>query len=204
VAKALRVLTEITDRDCPLARLRGWLGEARSASGANATAMGLTTVGPHGRPTSRIVSLKLLEEDALVFTTALRTRKARELEENPNVALLFHWADLGRQVRITGRAVLADRVLAERLFGERKRSHRLQTLVSRQGEPIDDLRSLRQRLRGVERELRGRPVPCPTDWGAVRIFPDAIEFWQEAADRLHDRRLYERIDGGWRERRLAP
>lgn len=166
--------------------------------------MGLSTVGPDGRPTARVVSLKLLEDDSLVFTTALWTRKARELEQNPNVALLFHWPELGRQVQIAGRAVLADRGLAKVLFAEREWSHRLQTLVSRQGEPIEDLAPLRERLRRLEEELGGRPVPCPPDWGAVRVFPDGVEFWQAAPDRLHDRLLYERTDGGWRRTRLAP
>jgi pyridoxamine 5'-phosphate oxidase len=187
-----------------LAFLRLWLCDAQSAVDSDAIAMGLSTVGPDGRPTARVVSLKLLEDDSLVFTTALWTRKARELEQNPNVALLFHWPELGHQVQITGRAVLADRGLAKVLFAERERSHRLQTLVSRQGEPIEDLGPLRERLRGLEGKLAGRPVPCPPDWGAVRVFPDAVEFWQEAADRLHDRLLYERIDGGWRRTRLAP
>jgi pyridoxamine 5'-phosphate oxidase len=194
--------SETASGDSPFALLREWLCDARAAACGDAMTMGLSTVGPKGRPTVRIVSLKLLEDDALVFTTALWTRKARELEKNPNVALLFHWTQLRRQVQITGLALLAERRLAKVLL--RKRAHRLQTLVSRQSEPIEDLSPLRERLRELDETLGNRPVPCPPDWGAVCVFPDAIEFWQEAPDRLHDRLLYERNGEGWRRIRLAP
>jgi len=105
------------------------------------------TAGADGRPSARTVTLKRLEADALVFTTALWTRKAKEIEANPHVALLFHWPTFGRQVHVMGEAGLAERELAEELFAaERDLLHQLQTIVSRQGEPIGDLGPLRARL----------------------------------------------------------
>jgi pyridoxamine 5'-phosphate oxidase len=161
------------------------------------------TVGADGRPSARTVSLKRLEDRALVFTSALWTRKARELEGNPHVALLFHWAQIGRQVHITGHAGPAERELAEELFSERELSHRVQTLVSRQGEPLADVEPLRARHAHLMQALEA-PPECPSDWGAIRVVPDALEFWSQSPDRIHDRLLYERGDGGWSVSRLSP
>jgi pyridoxamine 5'-phosphate oxidase len=187
----------------PLAVLDRWLADAREADLTDAQSVAFVTVGGDGRPTARTVSLKRLEEHALVFTSALWTRKAREIEHNPHVALLFHWPTLGRQVHIAGDAVLADRALAEQLFAERDPSHQLQTLVSRQGEPIDDLAPLRERYAHL-REAMEAPPACPPDWGAIRVSPQAVEFWSQADDRLHDRLLYQRDGDRWSLTRLSP
>jgi pyridoxamine 5'-phosphate oxidase len=149
------------------------------------------------------VSLKRLERHALVFTSALWTRKGCEIEGNPHVALLFYWPTVGRQVHITGEAVLAERELAIELFSKRELSHRVQTLVSRQGAPIEDIEPLRARHAHLMGVLEAAPE-CPPDWGAIRVIPEAVEFWAEAADRLHDRLLYQRVDTGWYVTRLSP
>lgn len=166
--------------------------------------MTLATVSGDGLPSARVVSLKRLEAGALVFTTGLWTRKAEELRGNPQVAAVFHWPTLGRQVRVEGRAKVAERELAEELFAERPRSHQFQTLVSRQGEAIDGIDSLRTRLEALRSETEDQPIPCPDDWGAIRLTPDAIEFWTEGSDRLHDRLSYRAVAGGWHCSRLAP
>lgn len=188
----------------PVQILAGWLDDARNANAPAPAAMTLVTASGDGRPSARVVTLKRLEADALVFTTGLWTRKAQELRANPHVAAVFHWPTLGRQVRVEGRAEIAERGLAEELFADRPRGHQLQTLVSRQGAQIDDLAPLRSRLEAQLDEAVDQPVPCPDDWGAVRIRPTGIEFWEEGADRLHDRLAYKAVEGGWRCRRLAP
>ncbi len=134
----------------PTPARRGW---------RDADSVAFVTVGEQGQPTARTVSLKRLEGDALVFTSALWTRKAREIERNPHVALLFHWATLGRQVHVAGHAALAERALAEELFAERDPSHQLQTIVSRQGEPIDGPRAV----------ARASSAPARRDGGAARL-----------------------------------
>jgi pyridoxamine 5'-phosphate oxidase len=187
----------------PLALLERWLGEARDARVPGAQSVAFVTVGAGGRPTARTVSLKRLEPSALVFTSALWTRKAREIEDNPHVALLFHWPTLGRQVHVAGDAALAERTLSRELFAERDPAHQLQTLVSRQGEPIDDLAPLRARHAHL-REAMEAPPECPPDWGAIRVSPHAVEFWSQADDRLHDRLLYEREGERWSLARLSP
>jgi pyridoxamine 5'-phosphate oxidase len=188
----------------PLQLLERWVQDARDAGLVEHDSVALATVGEGGRPSARTVSLRRVEDDGLVFTTALWTRKARELRANPHVALLFHWPTLHRQVQVNGRAEPAERALAEDIFGRRDRPHQLQALVSRQGEAIDDLAPLRDRLAIVERELADAAVPCPADWGAIRIRPEAVEYWQGADDALHDRSLLERVGDGWRLTRLAP
>lgn len=186
----------------PMEALERCLDEAASASVP--AAMTLATVAGDGRPSARVVSLKRLEPEGLIFTTALWTRKAAELRANPQVALVFHWPALGRQVRVEGRAEIAERELAEELFAERPRGHQLQAIVSRQGEAIEDLGALRARLDELKTETSEQSIPCPADWGAVRIRPDVVELWNEGEDRLHERRLFERDGDKWTGTLLAP
>jgi pyridoxamine 5'-phosphate oxidase len=192
------------DQTEPLELISRWVQEARSAGLVEHDAVGLTTVSEDGRPSARTVSLRSADREGLIVTTALWTRKARELRANPWVAMLFHWPTLRRQIAVSGRAELAERALAEEIFARRDRPHQLQSLVSRQGEPIDDLAPLRRRLAEVREELGDRPAPVPDDWAAVRIHPAVIEFWEGADDALHDRRVAERDGPGWRWTRLAP
>jgi pyridoxamine 5'-phosphate oxidase len=195
--------SDAAEAESPIRLLEDWLNQARRAEVAEPDAAAFVTVGEDRRPTARTVLLKRLEEDALVFTSALWTRKAREIEANPDVALLFYWPTAGRQIHVAGRATVAERELAVALFDERELSHRVQTLVSRQGEPIESVEPLRARHAHLMRALEA-PPECPPDWGALRVRPEAIEFWEQAPDRMHDRLLYERSGGGWCLTRLAP
>ncbi len=189
--------------DEPIALLERWLSDARSAEAPQPGACAFVTVGAYGRPSARTVSLKRVEGEALVFTSTLWTRKAREIEVNPHVALLFHWPTIGRQIHLSGRAALAERELAVELFSERELSHRVQTLVSRQGTTIEDIEPLRASHAHLMTVLEAPPV-CPPDWGAIRVIPEALEFWSEADDRMHERLLFERDEQGWRSSLLAP
>jgi pyridoxamine 5'-phosphate oxidase len=187
----------------PLALLGRWLAEARAAHVPEPESVAFVTVGEGGRPSARTVLLKRLEDRALVFSSALWTRKAREIEGNPHIALLFYWPTIGRQVHITGQAGVAERALAVELFAERELAHRVQTIVSRQGEPIEDVEPLRARHAHLMDVLEA-PPECPPDWGVLRVVPDAVEFWRQAPDRMHDRLLYERTGERWRSSRLSP
>jgi len=192
-----------TNAQEPLELLDRWLADARAAEVPEPESVAFVTVGQGGRPSARTVLLKRLEDRALLFSSALWTRKAREIEENPNVALLFYWPAIGRQVHITGQATVAERELAVELFSERDLSHRVQTLVSRQGETIEDIEPLRARHAHLMKALEA-PPECPPDWGALRVVPDTVEFWRKAPDRMHERLLYERAGGQWRRTRLSP
>lgn len=190
--------------DDPIETLGRWIEDARRSGAPAPAAMSLASATADGRPSSRLVSLKRLDGDGLIFTTGLWTRKAKELAANAQVAATLFWPAAGRQVRIEGRASIAERSLAEELFAKRPRSHQLQALVSRQGEEIEDLALLRERLAALAVELGDDPIPCPEDWGAIRIAPERIEFWEEAPDRLHDRVLFEVCASGWTRTLLAP
>lgn len=187
----------------PLALLGDWLSEARKAGVREPGAVGFVTVGEDARPSARTVLLKRLEPQALVFSSALWTRKANEIGANPNVALLLYWPTVGRQVHVTGRASVAERELAVELFAERELSHRVQTLVSPQGRQIEDIEELRDRHAHLMDVLEA-PPECPPDWGAIRVVPDTVEFWMQAPDRMHDRLLYTRSGDTWSISRLAP
>jgi pyridoxamine 5'-phosphate oxidase len=189
--------------DDPIRELEAWIEEARARGIPEPASVAFITVGDGGRPSARTVMLKRIEDDALLFTSALWTRKAKEIEANPRVALLFYWPALGRQVHVSGEAVLAERALAEELFAERDLARQLQTVVSRQGEPIENLGEIRDRLAHLA-EVQETAPACPDDWGAFRIRPEAIELWSEAPDRLHERRLFEREGEGWKLTLLAP
>ena len=187
----------------PLPELREWIEEARRKGLSHPASVAFVTAGADGRPSARTVTLKRLEDDALVFTSALWTRKAKEIEVNPHVALLFHWPSLGRQAHVTGEASLAERSLAEELFAERDLLHQLQTVVSRQGEPIEDLDPLRARLAHLAERQETAPV-CPEDWGTLRVKPNTVELWSEAPDRIHERRLFQRDGERWSVSLLSP
>jgi pyridoxamine 5'-phosphate oxidase len=187
----------------PLSLLEQWLAHAGEGGVEEPRSVAFVTVGEAGRPSARTVLLKRLEDDALVFTSALWTRKASDIQANPHVALLFYWPTVERQVHVTGQAAIAERQLAVELFAERDLSHQLQTLVSRQGEPIEDVEPLRARHAHLMEAMEAPPV-CPADWGAIRVLPESIEFWEQAPDRMHDRLLYVREGAGWRVTRLSP
>jgi pyridoxamine 5'-phosphate oxidase len=189
--------------DDPIRELESWIEDARREGIPQPASVAFVTVGEGCQPSARTVTLKRIEDDALIFTSALWTRKAREIEANPQIALLFHWPALGRQVHLTGEAALAERALAEELFAERDLGHQLQTVVSRQGEPIEDLDQIRDRLAHLA-EVQETAPPCPEDWGALRVRPETIELWREAHDRLHERRLFERDGTGWTLTLLSP
>jgi pyridoxamine 5'-phosphate oxidase len=194
----------LSDLAPPIAELTRWLDEAEEGHLPHPWAASFVTATTDGRPSVRTVTLKRLQPDALVFTSALWTRKVAELRANPQVAVAFHWPALGRQALVAGIASEGDRTLAEELFAERGRDNQLQALVSRQGEEIESVEPLRERRNELIAELNEEPVPCPADWGAIRVEPHWVEFWQETPDRLHDRTEYNLVDGRWVSRRLAP
>lgn len=185
----------------PAAKMKRWMCEASKAESLG-TAATLCTVGPGGVPSSRTVTVKALYGDSCVFTTALWNRKAHDIAQNPAVSLLFFWPRLRRQMHVAGLARRAERQMVESLFAERPRAHQLQTLVSRQGEPIESLLPIRMTLAQL-RDLPG-PVACPEDWGAFRVVPRAVEFWTEAPDRIHTRELWIRERERWTTTLLAP
>jgi pyridoxamine 5'-phosphate oxidase len=188
----------------PLEQFRSWFAEAGAALEVP-EAMALATATPGGAPSVRMVLLKGFDETGLVFFSHYTSRKGRELEANPQAALLFHWLPLGRQVRVEGRVEPVSDVESDAYFATRPRDAQLGALASRQSEPLGSRAELDERLVRLESDLGDGSVPRPPTWGGFRLAPAAWEFWQHRASRLHDRFRYEREpSGAWRVERLFP
>jgi pyridoxamine 5'-phosphate oxidase len=187
----------------PLRQLERWLAEAGEAAPLS-EAVALATATPDGAPSARMVLLKGADERGLVFYTHEGSRKGRELAANPRAALLFHWWQLGRQVRVEGRVEPVGDEDADAYFASRPRAARVGALASRQSEPLGSRDELEARVAEVERELGGAEPPRPDGWRGYRVVAEAWEFWQHRDDRLHDRFRYERSAAGWTITRLWP
>ena len=185
----------------PFEQFRSWFAEAAEAVEVP-EAMALATATREGAPSVRMVLLKGFDERGLVFYSHRTSRKGRELQANPQAALLFHWSPLGRQVRVEGRVEHVPDEESDAYFATRPRNAQLGALASRQSEPLASREQLEERL--AELDIEG-PVPRPTTWGGFLLVPEAWEFWQHRDSRLHDRFRYEcEPSGAWRVERLFP
>ena len=191
-----------------LATFDSLFAQAKAAGIAEPTAMTVATATPGGLPSARMALLKAHDARGFVFYTHLDGRKGRELQANPNAALLFFWKALGDdgvQVRVEGEVDIVDDAEAEAYFAMRPRASQLGAWASHQSETLDTRETFEQRFEDAEREFKGRDVPRPPRWGGFRVKPRAIEFWYGAQFRLHERYLYEcGADGAWTKRMLYP
>ncbi|MFY9780312.1 MAG: pyridoxamine 5'-phosphate oxidase [Candidatus Baltobacteraceae bacterium] len=209
--RALRVSYELGALDessvarDPFVQFRSWLqaalGDERIVE-PNAAA--LATIGLDGRPSARTVLLRDCDERGLTFFTNYESRKGRELEAHPAATLVFWWGVLQRQVRVDGPVERVDAAESEAYFAERPRGHQLGAWASRQSAVVPSRAYLEARVREEEERFAGREVARPPYWGGYRIVPDAFEFWQGRADRVHDRLSFTREERGWRIVRLSP
>ena len=142
--------------------------------------------------------------DGFRFFTGYAGRKAGDLEANPQAALLWHWPEVGRQVRVEGRAERLPRDEVEAYFAVRPRGSQLGAHASAQSQPVADRTALEAAYAAAEREFEGREVTPPEQWGGYRVRPEVVELWQGRPSRLHDRFEYRRAGDGWTVRRLQP
>lgn len=195
----------------PVTMFRRWLVDATTAGLHEPNAMVVSTVSAGGRPSSRIVLLKGLDRRGFVFYTNYRSRKARELEENPACALLFPWHGVERQVRVEGAAARLTVAENAAYFATRPRDSQIGAWASPQSEVVPDRDLLEGRYQEVADRLAGKDVPLPEHWGGFRVEPETVEFWQGRRGRMHDRLRYRKPSaasdgsaGGWLVERLAP
>ena len=187
----------------PLAQFGNWFDEALRSGVALPNAMTLATATKKGRPSARAVLLKGFDARGFVFYTHYRSRKGRELEENPQAMLLFCWEELERQVGIEGRVARVSTAESDEYFSSRPLGSRLSAIVSAQSERVTSREALETELEAASKRWRDAP-PRPAHWGGYRLAPERFEFWQGRKDRLHDRLCYLRAAGGWKIERLAP
>jgi pyridoxamine 5'-phosphate oxidase len=204
---ASAAMADLDERDAapdPLEQFRRWFADAR-ASERQPDAMALATASPDGSPSVRMVLVKSYDERGLSFGTNFGSQKGRELESNPRAAVTFHWVELHRQVRASGRVERCSDEESDAIWAARPRGARLAAAASRQSEPIADRDALVRAFAEMDARHPGEDVPRPAFWGGYRLVPDAWEFWQGQENRLHDRLRYEPDGtGGWRIVRLAP
>jgi pyridoxamine 5'-phosphate oxidase len=193
-------VAELREQDAdpdPLRQFDRWAAEG------GADLMALATATPDGAPSVRMVLLKDAGEAGLTFFTNYASRKGLELAANPLAALLFHWQELGRQVRVEGRAERLPAAESDAYFASRPEGARLSATASPQSEVVADRAAL-EALVEQARARYGAEPPRPDTWGGFRLVPEGWEFWQHREDRLHDRLRYRREGTAWLLERLAP
>ena len=188
----------------PFTIFRDWYQEAIDAGIKDPTIMTLATVDGEGYPSARIVLLKSLDKMGFVFYTNYQSRKGMELEKNPRAALVLHWRETGRQVRVEGITEKLPASASDQYFESRPRGSQLGAWASEQSHEITSRASLDESLKKWGVKFRDKPVPRPPHWGGFRVIPQRIEFWSDRENRMHERMLFEKIAGNWAFRRLAP
>ncbi len=188
----------------PIARFRASYDRARATEAFDVARAAFATADARGRPSLRFVLVKEFDARGFCVYTHLDSRKARELRANPHGALAFHWASTGEQVRIEGSVELVGAAEADSYFAGRPRGSQLGAWASHQSAPLADRAELAARVAEHMVRFEGQPVPRPPFWGGFRVVPTSLEFWQDRADRLHERVLYTRAEGGWTTALLSP
>ncbi len=188
----------------PLVQFGQWLQRARDLELLDATAMTLATVDSGGQPSARVVLLKHFDADGFCWYTDSRSRKGQDLEQNANAALLFHWRDLSRQVRVQGKATPMPAEDAEKYFLMRPEGSRFSAAASHQSAEIDSRSQLEDEVLRLRAAYPDGDVPRPDAWIGYRLVPEYFEFWQGQDNRLHDRIVYTPLESGWVMKRISP
>jgi pyridoxamine 5'-phosphate oxidase len=191
--------------DDPIVQFERWFSDACGSDRMDPNAMTLSTVDADHRPASRTVLLKYFDERGFVFFTNLESSKAEHIADNANVALLFFWRELGRQIAIRGSAAKIPAAETLKYFATRPRGSQIGAWVSSQSSIISTRSLLEAKFGELKQKFRDKEIPLPSFWGGYRVTPLEMEFWQGRENRLHDRFLYKRQDDDrWRIDRLAP
>ena len=191
------------DRD-PIELFGEWFEQAKESGILLPESASLATASRDGVPSSRMVLLKSFAADGFVFFTNYRSRKAKEMDENPNASLLLHWVVLHRQIRVEGSVQRISAEASAAYFRTRTRGSQIGAWASRQSEELEDRSALEGQAKEIEERFKGQDVPFPPFWGGYCLMPERIEFWQGRLNRLHDRLLFTRAEAGWTSQRLYP
>ncbi len=191
-------------QDDPFEQFHQWFEQARQADLKEVNAMSIATVRADGMPQVRTVLLKLFDANGFVFFTNYNSAKAKEIQHNPKVSVLFPWLDLERQVRISGPVEKISKMESFKYFTSRPRGSQLGAWISEQSQVLSNRTVLKTLMNQIKEKFKEGEVPLPDAWGGYRIIPESFEFWQGRANRLHDRFKYTRSETEWCINRLAP
>ncbi|TGY88503.1 pyridoxamine 5'-phosphate oxidase [Marinicauda algicola] len=197
---------DIFEREDPFALFGDWMEAARRSEPNDPNAMALATAGTDGMPDVRMVLLKDFDEAGFVFYTNLESAKGRQLEENPQAALCFHWKSLRRQVRVRGSVEPVSAQEADAYFQSRARDSRIGAWASKQSRPLESRFALEKEVAKYAAKFNIAAIPRPPYWSGYRLRPVRIEFWRDRPFRLHDRLVFLRgeQDRNWEVTRLYP
>jgi pyridoxamine 5'-phosphate oxidase len=188
----------------PFAQFTTWWNEALASKIEEVNAMTLATVGEGGRPSARIVLLKGMSEEGFEFFTNYESHKAKEMAENNNVALIFFWKELERQIRIEGTVEKLSAEKSDAYFNSRPLESRIGAWSSPQSSVIENRELLEEKVIATKHKFENTAITRPPFWGGYIVKPTLIEFWQGRSSRLHDRIEYFLENSIWKTRRLAP
>ena len=188
----------------PCSLFEEWFAEAHEKEPNDPHAMALASVDADGLPDVRMVLLNARDHRGFCFFTNFESEKARQLKANPKAAFVMHWKSLRRQGRVRGAAEVVADGEADAYFSTRSRASQIGAHASRQSRPLANRYALLERVETLTRSFGDEPVQRPPHWSGFRIIPDAMEFWKDGANRLHDRVRFTRRDGGWDRQRLYP
>ena len=188
----------------PFMQFGRWLQESIDMDAIDATAMTLATATSDGVPSARIVLLKQYDEQGFCWYTDSRSQKGQELANNAQAALLFHWRDMSRQIRVQGSVEQLPVEDAETYFNSRPDGSRFSAAASRQSSLIEKRADLENEVRRLRKLYPEGDVPRPESWIGYRLKPVYFEFWQGLVNRLHDRLVYRPTQNGWAIERISP
>jgi len=189
----------------PMKQVELWLEEADQEGVYEPNAMVLSTIDPDGAPTSRTVLCRGVSPHGITFFTDYTSQKGRALAVHPEVAVVFPWYTLHRQIKIRGTVEKVSEAESDAYFDTRPRDSRIGAWASDQSQPIDSREALEQKVAQATQHFEGvELVPRPEKWGGYLIRPRSIEFWAGRRSRLHDRVRFVKEGDGWRTERLQP
>ena len=191
-------------KDNPLDQFNDWFNHALKMQVSEVNAMVLSTVSPIGIPSARVLLLKGIENGGFTFFTNYNSSKGNDLAINPNACLTFFWQELEQQIRVTGRVEKIEENLSKAYFHSRPRASQISALASQQSSVVKHRDDLTNEVERLEKLYENKEIPKPQHWGGYVLKPTSVEFWQGRSSRLHDRFLYQEVEGVWQIERLAP
>ena len=195
---------EISASQDPIELFKEWIKAASQSELNDPDAASLATVGKDGQPSVRMILFRNVDKKGFSFYTNMKSKKGRELTENPKAAICFHWKSMLRQVRIEGRVETVPTPLVDAYFKTRYLLNRLSAWASQQSEPLNSRDELENRVKKYKQKFQGKEVPLPPHWIGYYVVPEKIEFWQQSKGRLHDRFLFTKTKHDWSMSRLNP